>query len=91
RTAGPWTHYIGAAYDTSPTSASKRTADMPIDKQLRLSIGTNYKFPKRVKLGAVLTYADYGDAEINNGGDWGTVVGKYSTNRILFLGANIGW
>ena len=29
--------------------------------------------------------------EINNGGDWGTVVGKYSTNRILFLGANIGW
>jgi long-chain fatty acid transport protein len=91
RTGGPWTHYIGAAYDTSPTSASKRTADMPIDKQLRLSIGTNYAFPKRVKLGAVLTYADYGDAEINNGGDWGTVVGKYSTNRILFLGANIGW
>jgi len=91
RTAGSWTHYIGAAYDSSPTSASKRTADMPIDKQWRFSVGTNYAFPQRVKLGAVLTYADYGDAEINNGGNWGTVVGNYSTNQVLFLGANIGW
>ncbi|MFW2404500.1 MAG: OmpP1/FadL family transporter [Gammaproteobacteria bacterium] len=91
RTAGAWSHYLGVAYDSSPTSASKRAADMPMDEQWRFSIGTNYKFPKRVKLGAVLTYADYGDAEINNGGSWGNVVGNYSTNRILFLGANIGW
>lgn len=91
RTAGSWTHYVGAAYDSSPTSASKRTADMPMDEQWRFSVGANYAFPKRVRLGLVLTYADYGDGEINNGGDWGTVVGKYSTNRIWFLGANIGW
>jgi hypothetical protein len=38
-----------------------------------------------VKLGDVITYANYGDARINNGDDSGTVVGKYSTNRILFL------
>jgi hypothetical protein len=45
-----------------------------------------------------LTYADYGDAEIDNGGvrpgvinqPW-TVNGKYDTNRILFLGFNYGW
>jgi long-chain fatty acid transport protein len=91
RTAGSWTHYTGIAYDSSPTSAGKRTADMPMDEQWRLSVGTNYALNNGVKLGGVFTYADYGDARINNGGDWGTVVGKYSTNRILFIGANIGW
>jgi long-chain fatty acid transport protein len=91
QTSGAWSHYTGIAYDTSPTSASKRTADMPMDKQWRISAGTNYALKNGVKLGGVLTYADYGDAEINNGGDWGTVVGKYSTNSILFLGANVSW
>jgi len=91
RTGDAWTHYTGIAYDTSPTSASKRTADMPIDEQWRLSAGTNYAFTGGSTLGAALTYADYGDARIDNGGDWGQVVGKYSTNRILFLGVNYGW
>jgi long-chain fatty acid transport protein len=91
QTTGAWTHYTGIAYDTSPTSASKRTADMPMDEQWRISAGTNYAFNNGMKLGGVITYADYGDAEINNGGDWGTVVGKYSTNSILFLGANVSW
>jgi hypothetical protein len=30
-------------------------------------------------LAVFFSYADYGDARINNGGDWGTVVGKCST------------
>jgi hypothetical protein len=41
---------------------------------------------------ASLPFADYGDAEINNGSpNWGTVSGKYSTNRIIFFGVNVGW
>lgn len=91
RTGGAWTHYAGIAYDTDPTNAAGRTADMPLDEQWRYSLGTNYTLNNGVKLGGVLTYADYGDGRINNGGDWGTVVGKFSTNRIWFLGANVGW
>jgi len=91
RTAGAWTHYTGIAYDSSPTSASKRTTDMPMDEQWRLSVGTNYTFTGGSTLGAVFTYADYGDARVDNGGNWGQVVGEYSTNYILFLGVNYGW
>ena len=91
RTGGAWSHYAGVAYDSSPTSADKRTADMPIAEQIRLSAGTNFAFQNGVKLGGVLTYADYGKARINNGGTWGNVVGEYTTNRIIFLGANVGF
>ena len=97
RTGGPWTFYTGVSYDTNPTNAGDRTADMPIDEQWRLSGGTTYQFSGGSKLGVSLTYADYGDAEINNGGNrpisglpW-NVNGKYDTNRILFLGVNYGW
>ena len=39
-----------------------------------------------------LTYADYGDNEINNGSPiWGTVSGEYSAHRIIFFGMNVSW
>jgi long-chain fatty acid transport protein len=91
RTGGPWTFHAGVGYDTDPTDASKRTADMPIDRQIRLSGGATYTFAGGSSLGGVLTFADYGDARIDNGGSWGQVVGEYDTNRILFMGINYSW
>jgi hypothetical protein len=63
---------------------------MPIDEQWRLSGGTTYQFTNGSKLGINVTYADYSDAEIDNGSvrpliinqPW-TVNGKYDTNRIF--------
>jgi long-chain fatty acid transport protein len=96
--AARWTYYTGIAYDTDPTSASKRTADMPIDEQWRYSGGVTYERDNGHKIGGVLTYADYGDAKIDNGGarpgpldnSW-TVKGDYDTNRLIFMGLNYGW
>jgi len=91
RTGGPWTFHTGVGYDSDPTDASKRTADMPIDRQIRLSGGATYAFAGGSSLGGVLTFADYGDARIDNGADWGQVVGEYDKNRILFMGINYAW
>ena len=92
-----WTYYTGIAYDTDPSQASGRTADMPMDEQWRYSGGVTYERENGHKIGVVLTYADYGDAAIKNGGarpgtgeDW-TVEGDYSSNRLIFLGLNYGW
>jgi long-chain fatty acid transport protein len=93
-----YTYYTGIAFDTDPTDASDRTADMPMDEQIRLSGGVTYERDNGHKIGGVLTYADYGDADINNGGnragpgnpEW-TVKGDYSTNYLVFLGLNYGW
>jgi long-chain fatty acid transport protein len=91
RTSGPWTFHTGVAFDTDPTDATKRTADMPIDRQIRLSGGAGYTFAGGSTLGGVLTFADYGDADIDNGGAWGQVVGDYESNQILFMGINYAW
>lgn len=92
-----WTYYTGVAYDTDPTQASDRTTDQPIDEQWRYSAGVTYNRDKGHTIGAVLTYADYGDAAISNGGSrpgtgnpW-TVNGDYSSNRLLFIGLNYSW
>jgi len=97
KTGGPWTWYTGIAYDTNPTRPEDRTADTPIDEQWRLSVGANYERSNGHRVGVVATWADYGDAAIDNGGNrpvsglpW-TVKSNYSTNRILFLGINYGW
>jgi len=97
KTAGPWTWYTGIAYDTDPTRPEDRTADMPIDEQWRLSGGANYLRPNGHRVGISVTYADYGDAAIDNGGNrpgsglpW-TSKGHYSTNRLLFVGLNYDW
>jgi long-chain fatty acid transport protein len=91
RTGGPWTFHTGIGYDTDPSGASIRTADMPIDQQIRLSGGVTYEFAGGRRLGGVLTYADYGDARIDNGGNWGQVVGEYDSNDLLFMGINYAW
>jgi long-chain fatty acid transport protein len=91
RGSGRWKYYTGVAYDTSPTSAYKRTADMPIDRQIRLSAGASYTMDSGKVLNGSFTYADYGDARINNSNGGGHVVGEYRTNRILFFGFSLGW
>ena len=85
------------AYDGDPTRPEDRTADVPIDEQWRLSVGANYERANGHRFGVVATYADYGEAAIDNGGNrpvsgapW-SVNGRYGTNRIWFVGINYGW
>ncbi len=88
---GPWTYYTGIAFDTDPTGADKRSADLPIDRQWRLSFGASYELDSGKIVNGSLTYADFGDARIENANGGGTVIGEYSTNRIIFAGFSVNW
>ena len=39
RPSNPWLLRTGFAYDSSPVDAKDRTADMPVDRQLRYAVG----------------------------------------------------
>ena len=82
-----WMLQFGASYDTSPVDSDDRTPDMPIDRQIRLATGVQYKWSERLSTGAQFVYADYGKAKIDNA----LLKGEYKRNDIFFFAINANW
>ncbi len=88
RPSKPWLLQAGFSYDTSPVGESDRTPDMPIDRQLRYAVGTQYQWSEKVSVGGAFEYLDYGKAEINKPL---LLRGKYEKNNIVFVALNANW
>jgi long-chain fatty acid transport protein len=88
-----WTLRAGVAYDTDPTDEKDRTADMPIDEQIRYAVGADYVRDSGMRISGSLVYADYGDAKIVS--DRAPPVfgfeGEYETNEIWFANISFNW
>ena len=87
----PWTDWLfqaGITYDTSPTTDAKRTADMPIDRQIRYAVGVQHQLNENLNVGGAFQYADYGKAKIDNDQ---TLKGDYKTNEIFFFALNLNY
>jgi long-chain fatty acid transport protein len=82
-----WLLQTGISYDTSPTSPSDRTADMPVDQQIRYAVGGQYKWSETFSIGGAFEYIDLGSAKINSP----TLIGEYDRNAIFALGLNANW
>jgi len=91
RLSEPWLLQFGIAYDTSPVDAEDRTADMPIDRQIRYNIGTQYEKSERLTIGCAFEYADLGDAEINNSAPLTGLKGSYKSNDLFAFIINFNW
>ena len=87
RPTQPWLLQAGFAWDSSPVDAKDRTADMPMDRQFRYAVGTQYQWSERLNLGANFTYADYGKAKINSN----NLKGDYRKNDLFFIALNASW
>jgi long-chain fatty acid transport protein len=77
----------GIAYDTSPVSASDRTADMPVHRQVRYAIGVRKRQRPDLEWGVHLEYADLGSAPITSA----FFSGDFETNAGLFMGVSFNW
>ncbi len=77
----------GLAYDTNPVSSQDRTADMPVDRQVRYAFGIKKKVRADLEVGVHMVYADLGDAAI----DAQFFSGDYGKNNVLFLGLSFNW
>jgi long-chain fatty acid transport protein len=88
RPSKPWLLMTGFAWDSNPVDSKDRTADMPMDRQLRYAVGTTYQWNERLKLGGNFVYADMGKAKINNDR---TLKGDYKRNELFFFALNASW
>ncbi len=83
-----WLLQTGITYDTSPVSDGNRTADMPIDRQIRYAIGAQYQWSERMTIGGAFVYIDAGDAAIDNPA---ILTGKYQDNDLFVFTLNANW
>ncbi|UCD31355.1 MAG: outer membrane protein transport protein [Desulfobacterales bacterium] len=83
RLSDPWLLQFGVAYDTSPVDTEDRTADMPVDRQIRFNIGTQFEKNEKMTIGCAFEYADLGDAEINDSNPVTGLKGKYKNNELF--------
>ena len=82
-----WEITSGIAYDTNPVSAADRTADLPVDRQVRYNIGARYRMRDGLTLGGYLNYTDLGSAKIS-GDLWS---GDYSSNSMIEFAISANW
>lgn len=79
----------GGAYDSSPTSSSKRTPDLPMDRQIRIGAGLIYSVSKAADIGFSYEYLNGGNANINNTSSDGVLSGSYSRNYANVFQASV--
>lgn len=87
RVSDPWLLRCGIAYDTSPVSAEDRTADMPVDRQVRYAVGATYTCSDSLDIGTEFEYIDMGSGKINGK----TLIGEYDNNNVYIFAMNFNW
>lgn len=90
-----WRLNAGIAYDTDPVDKEHRTADMPMDRQIRYAFGVEYIPTKGPSIAASLVYADYGSAPIVSDGlgdaNLTGFSGDYKSNDLVFFSLSANW
>lgn len=81
----------GIAYDSSPVSDSKRTADIPVDEQFRLSAAYGKRVSDKLDYAFGTTFLWLGDGKMDQTAGGERFKGEFSTNNILFLSATINY
>jgi long-chain fatty acid transport protein len=81
----------GGSFDSSPTNASHRLPNLPMDRQIRLGLGVVYDVIKAAQLGFSYEYLNLGNANVNHNTPIGNLVGSYSRNyaNVFQISANV--
>lgn len=82
-----WLLQTGIMYDTSAFKNKDRTTAIPVDEQIRFSLGAQHDLNESVALGLSFTYVHLGDSEVRDP----TVRGDYKNNDAFVLGATLAF
>ena len=82
-----WMFQTGVRYDSTPVRNKDRTADLPLDQQVRWALGAQYQLSDSLNLGGAITYAWYGKGKIRSS----SLRGDYERNNVFFLTLNLGF
>ena len=81
----------GFSYDSSPVNDSKRTGDLPLDEQIKISLAYGRLQTPNLGLGFGFTYFYLGEGKIDQVAQGARYKGKFDTNYMLFLSASVDY
>ena len=81
----------GVAYDSSAVSDSKRTADIPVDEQVRLSAAYGREVSDKLDYALGTTFLWLGEGKMDQTVGGERFKGEFSTNNIIFLSATMNY
>ena len=87
RPTDDWLLQAGITYDTSPVSDGDRTADIPMDRQIRYAVGVQHQFTEKLSIGGAFEYVDLGDAKIKSD----SLRGDYKDNNLIAIAVNLSY
>jgi long-chain fatty acid transport protein len=82
-----WDITAGLSYDTDPVSSEDRTADLPVDRQIRYNAGARFRHSDDLTFGGYMNYTDLGKAPIEARG----FSGDYATNEMWSVSVFVNW
>jgi long-chain fatty acid transport protein len=88
-----WLLTAGVAYDSAMVDNSNRKAWLPMDRQIRLGLGTQYQWNEDVTVGFAYEYADLGQNKLRQQGGplQGELKGNYSSFNANFFDVTLIW
>lgn len=91
RVAGPNVLNFGVAYESSPVGDGDRTADLPLDSILSLSLGFAHNASKSRTYAIGGTVLVNGDGEIDQTAQGVRFAGEFDTNVVFLIGGSVQW
>ena len=90
----PWMLMAGYGYDSSASTDSNRSLDLPVDAQHRFSGGAQWSADEKTTFSFAYLFANRGKAKVEEVGILsGRVIGEYSSHNAHFvsLSLNRAW
>ena len=79
-----WLLMVGTSYVSSAVDNADRTPDLPVDQQVRASIGAEYRIDDTWRIGANYTFLWLGENDIDQTRPFGRITGDYDAYGHLF-------
>jgi len=82
---------MGVSYDSSPVSDKDRTADLPIDEQLRVAAAFGKRKPVGLSYSVSGSWVYFGEGKMDQTAQGERFKGKFDTNYLVFIAASVSY
>jgi long-chain fatty acid transport protein len=82
---------MGLSYDSSPVSNNDRTADLPLDEQIRVAAAIGKISPIGLSYSFSTSYVYFGEGKMDQTAQGERFKGEFDTNYLIFIAASVNY